>query len=352
MNIGIAGAGIVGRLLAFELLSLGHKVTLYDKTYARDLNTASFVAAGMLSPYAEMELGNIETVRLGRDAVERWALLCQRLRTVPILHVQGSLLLCKAQQKPELAFFLSRAKEEGLSFDYMSESELNALEPALQERSWLAVHLTQEGWLDPICVMQTLDETLRYRGVIWHERTYISDIYHHNLIVNNQKYSFDVVFDCRGMGALLPALRAVRGEVIHLHAPAVTLTRPIRLLHPRYALYLVPRDNHHYVIGATCIESEDYSPISVQSTLELLSACYAIHPGFLEARIVKTSTQCRPAFSDNVPRVIPTPHCIHINGMYRHGFLLGPKIVSDAIETLNKGYHHAHHTEQCSLYSG
>ena len=59
------------------------------------------------------------------------------------------------------------------------------------------------------------------------------------------------------------------------------------------------------MIGATEIESEDLSPASVRSTLELLSAAYAVHPGFAEARILELSVQCRPALPDNLPARAP-----------------------------------------------
>jgi len=67
----------------------------------------------------------------------------------------------------------------------------------------------------------------------------------------------------------------------------------MRVVHPRYPLYVAPKPNRVYVIGATEIESEDMSPASVRSTLELLSAAYAVHSGFAEARILEVATQCR-----------------------------------------------------------
>ena len=68
--------------------------------------------------------------------------------------------------------------------------------------------------------------------------------------------------------------------MIRLHAPEVSLRRPVRLMHPRYPLYIAPKPDHVFVIGATEIESEDTSPASVRSTLELLSAAYSLHSGF------------------------------------------------------------------------
>ncbi len=140
---------------------------------------------------------------------------------------------------------------------------------------------------------------------------------------------FDYVFDCRGLGN--PNTRGVRGELICCHAPEVNIQRPIRLMHPRYKIYIVPRTNQHYVIGASEIESNDMSPISVRSCLELLSAAYSLHSGFAEARIVKMLTNCRPAYADNLPKIECVDGVISINGLYRHGYLLAPALVEQAM---------------------
>jgi glycine oxidase len=150
----------------------------------------------------------------------------------------------------------------------------------------------------------------------------------------------DWVFDCRGLGAHpeWSALRGVRGEVIRLHAPQVNLTRPTRLIHPRYPIYIAPKQDHVFVIGATEIESDDLSPASVRSTLELLSAAYTVHSGFAEARILEISTQARPTLPDNLPAVkSPRPRMLQINGLYRHGFLIAPAVADCVMEWVEHG---------------
>jgi len=144
---------------------------------------------------------------------------------------------------------------------------------------------------------------------------------------------FDWVFDTRGLGAQheVANLRGVRGEVFWLEAPEVNITRPTRMLHPRYKIYIVPRPNNRYIIGATEIESEDKSPMSVRSSLELLSAVYSMHSGFAEARIVNMVTNCRPTLRDNLPTIIQDKKLTRINGLYRHGYLLAPAVIEEAV---------------------
>ncbi len=333
MNIGIVGAGIVGRLLAWTLALLDHKVTLFDKTTADDTSTASFVAAGMLSPYAELENGETKLFELAQDAILRWQSILSKLKYPVELKHTGSLLLAKPNELPELQHFIDRAKRINVSLKLINSRSIAELEPDLEGHSFTGIYLPEEGFLDTHEVMNALTAEIKRLPIAWHEKTDIISI--ENKTVKGDTFSkkFDQVFDCRGLGAsaALPQLRAVRGEIIWLQTKDVNLTRPVRVLHPRYAIYVVPRKNNIYLVGATQIESDDHSPISVQSALELLSACYSLHPGFAEARIIKTQTQCRPAFPDHMPKIIPTPDCIHVNGLFRHGYLLTPKVVSAAV---------------------
>jgi glycine oxidase len=110
----------------------------------------------------------------------------------------------------------------------------------------------------------------------------------------------------------------------------VTLTRAVRFLHPRIPLYIVPRANNEFMIGATMIESAEKGAVSVRSAIELLSAAYALHPAFGEAAILEMSADVRPAYPDNEPRIEERGDRIFVNGFYRHGFLLAPAFAERA----------------------
>jgi glycine oxidase len=119
----------------------------------------------------------------------------------------------------------------------------------------------------------------------------------------------------------------------------VDLCRPVRLVHPRYPLYIAPKENNVFVVGATEIESDDMSPMSVRSSLELLSAAYSVHSGFGEARILESNTQCRPTLPNNLPAIRQaSARVLHINGLYRHGFLIAPAMLDAVLELIEKGH--------------
>jgi glycine oxidase len=144
------------------------------------------------------------------------------------------------------------------------------------------------------------------------------------------------VIDCRGYAARdeLPRLRGVKGEMLLLETQEIKLSRPLRLLHPRYPVYLVPRENGQFMLGATMIENDERDRISARSMLELLSMAYAIHPGFAEAEIIEIGVDVRPTFDDNLPDVLRRGEKLYLNGLYRHGFLLGPAMAQRAVNAL------------------
>ena len=112
----------------------------------------------------------------------------------------------------------------------------------------------------------------------------------------------------------------------------VTLSRPVRLLHPRIPLYVVPRGDGVFMIGATMIESAERGGVTARSAIELLSAAFALHPAFGEAEVLEMSADVRPAYPDNEPRLIERDGRLWLNGAYRHGFLLAPDLAMQAAE--------------------
>ena len=95
----------------------------------------------------------------------------------------------------------------------------------------------------------------------------------------------------------------------------------------------MPRAPDLVIVGASEIESEDRSPVSLRSTVELLAAAHSIVPALAEARIVHSETNLRPALPDNLPRIDVQPGLVRINGLFRHGWLIAPGLVETALET-------------------
>ncbi len=199
----------------------------------------------------------------------------------------------------------------------------------------------REACIDNRQLYQQIGDILA-RQCEWHQTDEIGLLDDAEISALCQKYfsinagHFDAVLDCRGNGAKpnMQDLRSVRGEVIRVHAPEVNFQHAIRLMHPRYPFYLAPRPDNEYVLGATVIESDDRSQLSVRSGLELMSALYSLHKGFAEARILEMKAHCRPGLPDNMPTIKKTTWGYAINGFYRHGYLFGPAVIEDLLYLL------------------
>jgi glycine oxidase len=330
MNIAIVGAGLVGRVLALNLLKMDHKITLFDLDEAYGEEAAGMSAAGMLALFAELESAESIIFEKGKRSIELWPDILKDLDISDAYQQIGSIITAHPQDHSELDHFINTLKSKVKEADEIRElnkDEILELEPDLTQHQ-KAFYIPAEGQVNAQKFMRaSSDFLLNSPDVTWHQKRKIDDIL-------ALKDKFDFVFDSRGMGAEddIEDLRGVRGEVFHLVSDEVKITRPTRMLHPRYKIYIVPRPDNLYIIGATEIESEDRSDVSVRSTLEMMSAVFSMHSGFGEARIIKTVTNLRPTLNNNLPKIYYEDRLIRINGLYRHGYLMAPAIVEEALK--------------------
>jgi glycine oxidase len=373
-SVGIAGAGLIGRLLALRLADRGWQVTLFDRDTPDGAQSCGYAGAGMLSPFSELESAEPIIAQLGLASLPLWRTLVARLAPEGpgriFMQEAGTLVVAHPLDGAELERFARHVRaglrtwpqkpdgpeagEDEQNADpaairwHLSACDIAALEPELNGRFSRGIFLPVEGQIDNRRLFTVSQEALTsHPQVEWVAATTVERVEPGRLVADGQAVRFDWAIDCRGLGAR-PAwpsrsspesgqsslLRGVRGELLRVHAPDVSLHRPVRLMHPRHPLYVVPRPGGHFLIGATSIESDDRRPMTVQSALELLSAALTVHPGFAEATVEEMTVQCRPAFPDNRPRIRFAPGLVRVNGLYRHGFLVAPKLVELIVEIL------------------
>lgn len=344
-NIAIAGGGLLGRLLAWHLSEQGRQVTLFEFGSLASPTGACWTAAGMISPLSELVHSPIEVYRMGLESLKLWPQWIQSLEQLvgETVHYRtsGSVVVAHQRDNAQLSQFqfdLQRTLGEKFAGEVssLSAENLHELEPDLAHFS-NGIFLRNEADINNRRLLSVLLRRLRQLPVNLQENTPV-DCEPHTVILrkSGERKNFDLVIDCRGMGAkpLLKDLRGVRGEVMVVESNEVHFQRPVRMMHPRYKLYAVSKPNGTTVIGATEIESEDLSPISIRSTLELASALYTLHPALAEARVVETNVNLRPAVPDNLPFVRVNEGLIQANGLYRHGYLCGPALVSRVLDAV------------------
>ena len=342
-SIGIVGAGIMGRVLAWQLCQAGFTVSLFDKDPIDNGQAAAFTAAGMLTPYCEVESAELLVYQMGLNSLALWQQLATELKEDIGFHQAGSLVVAHGNDRPDFYQFNQQVKSKlqpsSTQFQELNQQQLLALEPELAARFSQAAYLPEEAWLCAERTMKVLANKLQSAGVRWYEQTAIEKVKPNHIVSEHGQHTFDCVIDCRGLGAKAQwnELRGVRGELIWLQAPEVNIKHLVRLMHPRYRLYLVPKGyDNLYIVGATQIESNDTGAMTVRSSLELLSAVYSMHSGFAEARIVDMRTNCRPALNDNLPKIECTDGLIRVNGLFRHGYLLSPTLAQEVTHFLTQ----------------
>ncbi|MFY0619898.1 FAD-dependent oxidoreductase [Shimia sp.] len=298
----VIGAGVAGLTVATELVERGAEVQVFDPAGPPGPHGCSWWAGGMLAPWCEYENAEEPVLRFGQEAIDWWSNHTKVTKS-------GTLVVAGKRDMPDLRRFARRTE----GFSEIGREGVAELEPDLHGFGQ-GLFFENEAHLDPRKALLDLHRGLQDKAVTFHKKQAPAGLQN--------------AIDCRGLSARerLNDLRGVKGEMLVIRAPDVEITRPVRLLHPRIPLYIVPRGESIYMLGATMIESEDSSRITARSMLELLSAAYALNPAFGEAEVLEIGVDLRPAFPDNLPRVRRLGGTIYANGLYRHGYLLAPAL--------------------------
>ncbi|MDE0093516.1 MAG: FAD-dependent oxidoreductase [Gammaproteobacteria bacterium] len=315
----MVGAGLMGRLIGWQCVKKQHQVTLYERASRNTPRSAAHVAASLLASTSERPESDDAYMAMARSSRDVWRSWCDEL-SVPYAF-DGTLVVAHPVDVSLLEKFETTLRRHRIpEFVKLGGPELQEVEPVLASHFRNGILLETEGWLDNRALLDALESRC---GNILYEHS-----------IEPEDLSADCVIDCRGAGSTNPEVRAIRGEIIRLFAPEVNFIHPIRLLHPKYRVYIAPRPNHQYVVGATQIESDIECGVTVQGALELLSAAYSVNPGFQDAEITEIATGLRAAFDDNLPRVQWHSSVLEVNGLYRHGYSIGPAIVGQAMEQI------------------
>ena len=317
-SIEIIGSGVAGLCCAQAFIERGCRVTLRSASQGIDESCCSWWAGGMLAPWCESESAEPLIFSLGQESLLYWQKHSQSM------HSNGSLVVAHRRDRTDILQFAQRTTD----YLELDREQIGELEPDLAGKFDLGLHYTQEAHLNPRETLQGLLDSLLQNDLftaVFNERL-DSDYLHSSPDAGWR-------IDCRGLAARdsLTDLRGVKGEMLILETAEISLNRPVRILHPRHPIYIVPRADHRFMVGATMIESDDRKNASARSVMELLSSAYALHAGFAEAALVEVGTDVRPAFNDNLPRLRRRGRIVHVNGLYRHGFLCAPAMAQRAV---------------------
>ncbi|MGH1418508.1 MAG: FAD-dependent oxidoreductase [Hyphomicrobiaceae bacterium] len=325
----IVGAGILGLWQALLLARAGFAVTVYETSKTPFSDTASRFAGAMLAPDCEGEAAPDIVRTLGHEGIKIWRDVYSGVVNA------GSLVVAAPRDIGEL----QRYQNQTHGSERVDAERLGALEPDLGGRFSTGLFFADEAHVATPDAMRFLLQAATEAGAEFRFGCEVPS--HQASATETDATGSQVIVNCRGLAARhdLADLRGVRGERIVIKSGDVTLSRPIRLLHPRHPLYVVPWGDGEYMIGATVIESEDDGPATVRSALELLGLAYSLCPAFGEAEILDIGAGVRPAYPNNVPgiQIRDGGQKIFVNGAFRHGFLLAPVLAEAVLGLLEAG---------------
>lgn len=315
-RVRVLGGGIVGLAVADELIRRGHTAIVVDRS---PMSGASYAAAGMLSPAAEIWHGEDDLLRLGKASLALWPAFARWLG-VP-LRQAGTLIVGHdagdAQQVARQVALLARHGERP---DVLDPVDVRDREPGLA-RVHGAAFVPGEGSVAPRDVCGALAErvpvTASDPGGEW-DATVIAT------------------------GSRLPPpfgslVRGVRGEILRLRSDDPP-TRTVRGWVAGEPIYLVPRDGGEVVVGATSEEHDAPPVVTAGGVLRLLTAARVLWPALERAEVLEVTARDRPGTQDGLPLVGPTddPDVVLAAGCFRHGVLLAPlvaRLVADHLIT-------------------
>lgn len=336
-TITIVGAGILGLWQALTLARRGHQVHLIEASETPFATAASQYAGTLLAPECEFPPVQKSVRTIARAGLQVW------LDNFACVERRGTLVVAASSGAGDLKDLAVQSE----NYAKLSGEDISRLEPALGRRFQNGLYFENEAHLDTERALEQVLAAVETAGV----KTSFGTAAKPGALQTGA----EITIDCRGMAArdTLDTLRGVRGERMVIKTDAVTLTRPVRVMHLRQSIYVVPWERNRFMVGATMIESEDASRVSVKSALDLLSQAYQLHPAFGEAEILSFTAGIRPAFPNNLPRITVRNDGRHllVNGAYRHGFLLAPVLAEATADFIATGASHpwlVHETKTCT----
>ncbi len=345
MKIAIIGAGVLGRLSALKMISLSHDITVFEADSFDQPHGAAAISAGLISPISESVHTTATAVKLGFDACAKWPGILKELRELDPLHAQifyrqsGTFAVSFPEDEPFLADLKLKLKsslpDHKQDIKMLYNDEVSDQEPYLS-RFETAIWIKNEA---NICNRQFLESSTRAI------RAHGSVVDYWPLEGDGQELAqqYDWVIDCRGAGAVNAKtfaqdekhkLRLVRGEIFRVRTDKVKFTRPIRIIQGRFHIYVVPKPDNIFVVGASDLGDQGTGAVTVRSSLDLLTAIYALHPGFADAQIIEAIAGQRAVYDSREAEIVQHGNILCGNGLSRQGWMIGPMIVEQLLERI------------------
>jgi glycine oxidase len=340
-ELAVVGGGIIGLAIAERAARAGLAVTVLERD--RVGRGASHVAAGMLAPVSEAEVGHEVGLDLTLRSAALWPAFARELGVA--VHTAGTLLVARDRDEAE-ALERERAFRErhGIAVERLLPSAARRLEPALAPTIRLALDVPGDHAVDPRAVVAALHERALAAGVVVREGTAVAAL---DESPGGAVLTLDGGGVLRARTAVLAAgawssalrpdlgVRPVKGQILRLRDPdgPGLLGRVLR--YP--GGYLVPRGDGRYVLGATVEDRGFDTTVTAGGVLDLLREAALLVPGISELVLEEAIAGLRPGSPQNVPVCERRGrHVLVATGHFRNGVLLAPVTAELVLEALQE----------------
>ena len=342
----IVGGGVIGLGIGWQLAKAGCTVSIYERDQAG--RAASWAAAGMLAPHAEVHFEERALLRLGVQSCRMYPGWVAELEADSQMSVgyraEGTLIVgVDRDDARELEHLYESQKLLDLKVEWITGAEAREMEPLLSPKITAAIWSRDDHQVDNRAMVDALIQAFQNANGVLHENTPVDKIE----VVNGQAEGIwvkgnlevaDVIVlaagcwssDIDGLPkAVQPPVRPVKGQMLALQMEeGIVLKKVIRAPRAKYPtdVYLVPKDDGRLVIGATNEEMDFDTRLTAGGLFELLRGTWEAVPGIYDLPVLETWTGLRPGSRDNAPILGETSveNLIMATGHYRNGILLTP----------------------------
>ena len=355
----IVGGGVIGLGIGWQLAKAGCTVSIYERNQAG--RAASWAAAGMLAPHAEVHFEERELLQLGVQSCRMYPEWVAELETDSQMgagyRAEGTLIVgVDRDDARELEHLYESQKLLDLKVEWITGIEAREIEPLLSPKITAAIWSKDDHQVDNRAMVQALIEAFRRADGRLHEETPVDKIEIVNgkaegIWVKGNLEEADVIVlaagcwssDINGLPkAVQPPVRPVKGQMLALQMEeGIVLEKVIRAPRAKYPtdVYLVPKDDGRLVIGATSEEMGFDTRLTAGGLFELLRGTWEAVPGIYDLPVIETWAGLRPGSRDNAPILGETgvENLIMATGHYRNGILLTPITARDIASLILTG---------------
>ena len=335
-TITVIGGGIAGLSSALYLSQLGYQVTLIEKNTCGA--AASRVAAGMLAPINELEFTETDMLSIGIQSRKMYAQWEALLGNIGVERTGTLEVAANADDVPYLLRLFDFQQKQGLDVQLLKGDEIHSLEPAIASHINTAIYAPLDIQVDNRLLCQKIKEFLLNSGVVIAENEEFVQWQQspQGLTIQtlHRTLQTDALLLCTGayqsqlaQANVLPSIVPVKGEMLMLNtSPDFELKHVVRIRNRVLGNgYIVPK-KQGIVVGASAEYQGFNTGFKMGNIMDILRRAWHVVPGLYELDIAEMYTGFRPAAENHRPLTdkIPDMPVFYLNGLYRHGILLGP----------------------------